>query len=65
MTMKRIFNALRPWITEALNGSFVIFGLAIAWALCPDGDTRDTIGTTLAILTVVWIATMPIRVGGE
>ena len=65
MTMKRIINALRPWVAEVVNGSFVLFGLAIAWALCPDGDTRDTIGATLAILTVVWIATMPIRIGGE
>jgi hypothetical protein len=63
--MKRLLNALRPWISEALNGAFVIYGLAIAWALCPDGSTRDTIGITLAVLTVIWIATMPIRVGGE
>ena len=65
MMMKRLLNALRPWVSEIVNGSFVLFGLAIAWALCPDGSTRDTIGATLAVLTVVWIATMPIRVGGE
>jgi hypothetical protein len=57
-------NRLRPYIQELINGSFVLFGLAIAWMLTPDGASRDTIGGTLLALSIAWLVTMPIRLGG-
>jgi hypothetical protein len=63
--MKSVLDRLRPYVSELVNGSWVIFGLLVAWMLTPEGESRDTIGGTLLALTVIWLATMPIRVGGE
>jgi hypothetical protein len=62
--MKSILNRLRPYISEIVSGSWVIFGLLVAWMLTPEGETRDTIGAALVALSIVWALTMPIRLGG-
>jgi hypothetical protein len=49
-------------VNDVVAAGWTIFGLAIAWAVLPDGATRDVVGTTLLLLTIVWAATMPFRV---
>lgn len=49
-------------VNDIVSAGWTIFGLAIAWAVLPDGATRDVVGTTLLLLTIVWAATMPFRV---
>ena len=63
--MKTLLDKIRPYISEIVNGLFVLFGLLIAWMLTPDGSSRDTIGTILAVLAVLWALSMPIRIGGQ
>lgn len=63
--MRAFIDKIRPYVAEILGGAFLIFGLAIAWAVTPDGETRDTIGTILATLSIIWALTIPIRVQGE
>jgi len=63
--MKALLDKIRPYLSEIVNGSFILFGLAIAWMLTPDGSSRDTIGTILAVLSVLWALSMPIRLGGK
>ena len=56
-------------LTQAINDvvvqSWTIFGLLVGWFVLPDGDTRNFVGTTLAVLTIVWAVTMPLRVSAE
>lgn len=63
--MKSLLDKIRPYLSEIVSGSFMLFGLVIAWMLTPDGSSRDTIGTILVILSVLWALSMPIRLGGE
>ena len=62
--MKSFINRLRPYISEVVSGSWVIFGLLVAYMLTPEGESRDTIGAALLALSIVWALTMPIRLGG-
>jgi hypothetical protein len=52
-------------INEIVATGWTIFGLAIAWAVLPDGATRDIVGSVLAGMTLVWVLTMPLRIAGE
>ena len=47
---------------ELVSQSWTIFGLMVGWIVLPDGDTRDFVGATLAVLTFAWAVTMPLRV---
>jgi hypothetical protein len=49
-------------VNDIVAAGWTIFGLAIAWAVLPDGATRDFVGTTLLLLTIIWAATMPLRI---
>jgi hypothetical protein len=62
--MKSFLNRVRPYISEVVSGSWVIFGLLVAYMLTPEGESRDTIGAALLALSIVWALTMPIRLGG-
>jgi hypothetical protein len=62
--MKSFINRIRPYISEVVSGSWVIFGLLVAYMLTPEGESRDTIGAALLALSIVWALTMPIRLGG-
>jgi hypothetical protein len=53
---------IRKIINEVVATGWTVFGLAIAWAVLPDGETRDFVGTTLLLLTIIWAATMPLRI---
>lgn len=52
----------RKVIGELVATGWTVFGLAIAWAVLPDGPTRDFVGATLLFLTLIWGLTMPLRV---
>lgn len=52
-------------INDVVGQSWTIFGLLVGWIVLPDGETRDFVGATLAVLTLVWAITMPLRVSAE
>ena len=52
-------------VNDVVGQSWTIFGLLVGWIVLPDGETRDFIGATLAVLTIVWAVTMPLRVSAE
>lgn len=52
-------------VNDVVGQSWTIFGLLVGWIVLPDGDTRNFIGTTLAVLTLIWAITMPLRVSAE
>ena len=52
-------------VNDVVGQSWTIFGLLVGWIVLPDGETRDFIGATLAVLTLVWAITMPLRVSAE
>jgi hypothetical protein len=62
--VKTFLNRIRPYVSEIVSGSWVIFGLLVAYMLTPEGESRDTIGAALLALSIVWALTMPIRLGG-
>jgi hypothetical protein len=63
--MRGFINRIRPYVAEILGGAFLIFGLFIAYAVTPEGGTRDVIGSILATLSIIWAITIPIRISGE
>lgn len=52
-------------VNDVVGQSWTIFGLLVGWIVLPDGDTRNFIGATLAVLTLIWAITMPLRVSAE
>jgi hypothetical protein len=48
-------------INDAVGQSWTVFGLLVGWIVLPEGETRDFIGVTLAVLTLAWAVTMPLR----
>lgn len=62
--MNRIKFYLSQIINDAVGQSWTVFGLLVGWIVLPEGETRDFIGATLAILTLIWAATMPLRLAG-
>lgn len=48
-------------INDAVGQSWTVFGLLVGWIVLPDGETRNFIGITLAVLTLIWAVTMPLR----
>jgi hypothetical protein len=58
-------SILTQAINDVVGQSWTIFGLLVGWIVLPDGDTRNFVGTTLAILTIAWFVTMPLRVSAE
>lgn len=52
-------------VNDVVGQSWTVFGLLVGWIVLPDGETRNFIGATLAVLTLVWLITMPLRVSVE
>jgi hypothetical protein len=52
-------------VNDVVGQSWTIFGLLVGWIVLPDGETRNFIGATLAVLTLIWAVTMPLRVSSE
>ncbi len=49
-------------INEIVNQSWTVFGLLVGWIVLPEGETRNFVGTVLAVLCAVWLVTMPLRI---
>jgi hypothetical protein len=60
--MSRWKSLLAQTINDVVSQSWTIFGLLVGWIVLPDGDTRDFVGATLAVLVFAWAVTMPLRV---
>ncbi len=63
--MSKWKSILTQAINDIVGQSWTVFGLLVGWIVLPDGDTRNFVGATLAILTIVWFVTMPLRVSTE
>lgn len=59
--MNKLKFYLSQIINDAVGQSWTVFGLLVGWIVLPEGETRDFIGATLAILTLIWAVTMPLR----
>lgn len=59
--MNKLKFYLAQIINDAVGQSWTVFGLLVGWIVLPEGETRDFIGVTLAILTLAWAVTMPLR----
>jgi hypothetical protein len=60
--MSKWKSLLAQATNDRVSQSWTIFGLMVGWIVLPDGDTRDFVGATLAVLTFAWAVTMPLRV---
>lgn len=47
---------------DILSTGWTIFGLWIAYAVLPEGATRDLVGNILGMMVIYWLLTMPLRV---
>ena len=63
--MSKWKSILAQAVNDVVGQSWTIFGLLVGWIVLPDGETRDFVGATLAVLTLVWAITMPLRVSAE
>lgn len=52
-------------VNELVNQSWTVFGLIVGWIVLPEGETRDFVGVTLAVLCAVWLVTMPLRISSD
>ena len=60
--MSKWKSLLAQAINDVVSQSWTIFGLLVGWIVLPDGETRNFVGATLAVLTIAWAITMPLRV---
>lgn len=59
--MNKLKFYLAQIINDAVGQSWTVFGLLVGWIVLPEGETRNFIGITLAVLTLLWAVTMPLR----
>jgi hypothetical protein len=48
-------------INDLIAGSWTILGLTFAVVVLPEGPTHDTMAAIFTGLTIVWLATGPLR----
>ena len=60
--MESVKFYLQQIINEGVGQSWTIFGLMVGWIVLPEGETKDFVGITLVVLTLIWAATMPLRI---
>jgi hypothetical protein len=60
--MDKLKFYLAQIINDAVGQSWTVFGLLVGWIVLPEGETRNFIGATLAVLTLIWAVTMPLRI---
>jgi hypothetical protein len=52
---------IKTIILDLLGGAWTVLGLLFAVVVLPTGQTQDTMAALFIGLTVVWIATGPLR----
>ena len=48
-------------ILDLIGGAWTILGLLFAVVVLPEGGTQDTMRALFILLTILWIATGPLR----
>jgi hypothetical protein len=48
-------------ILDLIGGAWTILGLLFAVVVLPEGQTQSTMAALFAILTILWIASGPLR----
>jgi hypothetical protein len=56
-----MLKKLKPIILDIVGGSFTILGLLFAVVVLPPGTTQESMGALFILLTILWIATGPLR----
>lgn len=52
---------IKKIILDLIGGAWTILGLTFAVVVLPEGQTQSTMAALFIALTVVWIATGPLR----
>jgi hypothetical protein len=52
---------LKRFLNDLIGGLWTVLGLLFALVCLPASDTQSTMATLFLALTVVWIATGPLR----
>ena len=58
---ERELAVIRNIITDLVGGSWTILGLLFAVVVLPEGQTQSTMATLFGLLTIIWLATGPMR----
>jgi hypothetical protein len=62
MVMKR---KLVDAILDTAASSWTWLGMIVAFAVTPDGSTKDSIGGAIVALMILWLVTGPLRWGRD
>jgi hypothetical protein len=60
-----MFKKFKSIILDLVGGSFTILGLLFAVIVLPSGTTQESMGALFILLTILWIATGPLRWGDD
>lgn len=52
---------IRRVLIDLVGGAWTVLGLLFAVVVLPSGETQQTMGALFAGLTVIWLATGPLR----
>ena len=52
-------------ILDMASSSWTWLGMAVAWAVTPDGSSKDSIGGAIVGLMILWVITGPLRWGRD
>lgn len=58
---ERELAVIRNIITDLVGGSWTILGLLFAVVVLPEGQTQSTMAALFGLLTIIWLATGPMR----
>lgn len=59
--MERARNVFRNIILDLVGGAWTILGLLFAVVVLPEGQTQSTMAALFTLLTILWLATGPLR----
>jgi len=59
--VERARNVFRNIILDLVGGAWTILGLLFAVVVLPEGQTQSTMAALFTLLTILWLATGPLR----
>lgn len=59
--MERARAMFRNIILDLVGGAWTILGLLFAVVVLPEGQTQSTMAALFTLLTILWLATGPLR----